>query len=291
MSYKAARRLSIVVSWRDRSELRQTLPSLARCAAQHDGEITIVNFGGDPTQVTELITHHACPVTVVTVADQHYFNKARAQNIGAIHAPHDLLFFCDCDILLEEHELEGLVSEVSSDAQAFGTILGVTESDYNSRAAGNVVMFGYQLTIRLANGRTLSIVDNEEDIEDGSRQAPGLLIVHRETFERIGGYNGRLHGWGWEDQDMIARLTLAGGLRRIQSGHAQHLSHDDAARMRHYPLAKNRWENRDRMFRQAIENYDRGDFLGTMPADAADLGPSSTAVRFLPKFPADDRSY
>lgn len=235
-----------------------------------------------------MITHLACPVTVVSVVNQHFFNKSQAQNIGAIHAQNDLLFFCDCDILLGDRELDRLVTEVSSDARTFGTIRGVTESNRNSRQAGNVVMFGYQLNLRLANGRTLSIVDNEEDVEDGSRQAPGLLLVHRESFERVGGYNGRLHGWGWEDQDMIARLTLAEGLRRVQSGKAQHISHDDVARMRHYPLAKDRWENRDRMFRQAIENYDRGDFLGTMPADAEELGPLCKPVRFLPTNSNDD---
>lgn len=282
MSRDPATRLSVVVSWRDRAELQQTLPPLARCAARFEGEITVVNFGGDPSQLAGLIGRHACPVTTVTVAGQHYFHKARAQNVGAAHALHDLLFFCDCDILFEERELEGLVSEVSSTVGTFGTFRGVTESDKNSRRAGNVVMFGYQLMLRLANGRTLSIVDNEEDVDDGTRQAPGLLFVRREDFQGVGGYNGRLHGWGWEDQDIIARLTLAGGLRRVQRGKATHLSHDDAARMRHYPLAKDRWANRDQMFRQALENYDRGDFLGTLHADVKELQRSCSAVRMAP---------
>jgi N-terminal domain of galactosyltransferase len=99
-------------------------------------------------------------------------------------------------------------------------------------------------------------VDNEEDAEKGTRQAPGLLLVRRSDFMRIEGYNGRLHGWGWEDQDMIARLTLGAGLRRIQRGVATHLSHGDTARIAHYPPVRDRWESRDRMFRQALSNYD-----------------------------------
>src|SRR6185312_1669576 len=119
--------------------------------------------------------------------------------------------FCDCDILIAEAALDELVDRVGRDVGTFGTVVGVTETERNARGAGNVVMFGYQLRIRIANGRRLEITDNEEDADDGSRQAPGLLLTHRAAFEQIGGYNGRLHGWGWEDQDMIARLTLGAG--------------------------------------------------------------------------------
>jgi glycosyltransferase involved in cell wall biosynthesis len=260
--------LEIIVSWRDRVELGDCLQTLARCASRHGGGVTIINYGGDPDQLDAMLTKDRDNVRVVEVADQPWFNKAKAQNIGAAHARHELLFFCDCDILIDDGALDPLISQVRDATGTFGTVAGVTETVRNARKAGNVVMFGYQLKIRLANGRSLEIVDNEEDAADGTRQAPGLLMVRRRDFETISGYNGRLHGWGWEDQDMIARLTLGAGLKRVQSGHAQHMSHDDDARIRHYPPVKDRWESRDRMFRQALENYDRGDFLGTFGEDA-----------------------
>jgi glycosyltransferase involved in cell wall biosynthesis len=265
--------LGIVVSWRDRRELGLALPSLTRCAARHRGDVTIVNYGGDPVQLSALIRNAESLVRVVTVRDQGWFNKARAQNIGAAYSRNHLLFFCDCDILIDDGALDELVARVSADIGTFGTVAGVTETERNARRAGNVVMFGYHLKIRLANGRTLQIVDNEEDADDGTRQAPGLLMAHREGFERVGGYNGHLHGWGWEDQDMIARLTLGEGLMRIQSGYVRHISHDDDARIRHYPPVKDRWESRDRMFRQALANYDRGDFAGTLAVDVIELAP------------------
>jgi Glycosyltransferase like family 2 len=155
--------LGIVVSWCYRTELGRTLPSLTRCARRHGGAVTIVNYGGDSAELSALLCSADAPLTLVTVQDQQWFSKARAQNIGAAHSPHDLLFFCDCDILLGDDALDELIDRVTTDKGAFGTVAGVTETERNARGAGNVVRFGYQLNLRLANGRTLQIIDNEED--------------------------------------------------------------------------------------------------------------------------------
>lgn len=264
--------LSIVVSWRDRAELARALPGLCATAAAARGGVVVVNFGGSPAMLAEQLRGWEERVSVVEVADQPFFNKSAAQNLGASHASHPLLFFCDCDIVVEPELLLALAERVNVEPGTFATLAGVRESEVNSRGGKHVVCFGYHLRIRTADGRLLEIVDNEEDADDGTRQAPGLLMVRRDDFLSIDGYNGRLHGWGWEDQDMIGRLTLGAGLRRITHGTAIHLSHDDEARVRAYPLA-NRWESRDRMFRQALANYDAADFQGTYRADVARIRP------------------
>jgi hypothetical protein len=262
--------ISVVVSWRDRHELREALPALTLAARGMGGEICVVNFDGDRSLVREQVREYEEVVDLVHVAGQSYFNKSAAQNIGAAHGDQPLLFFCDCDIVLEPGLLAGLAEELLERPGTFATLAGVRESRVNARGGRHVVNFGYELRIRTADGRQLRIVDNEEDADDGTRQAPGLLMVRREDFERVNGYNARLHGWGWEDQDMIARLTLGAGLERITHGTAIHLSHDDAARTAHYPVS-NRWESRDRMFRQALANYDAADFRGTYDLDVASI--------------------
>jgi predicted glycosyltransferase involved in capsule biosynthesis len=208
---------------------------------------------------------------VTRVDGERYFNKARAQNIGAANCRQPILFFCDCDIIVEPESVSLLANEVKVRAGVFATIAGVHESVMNSRQAGNVVRFGYELNLRLANGRCLQIVDHEEDATTGTRQAPGLLLVRRTDFLAINGYNGRLHGWGWEDQDMIARLTLGAALERVERGAATHLSHGDDERIAHYPPMANRWESRDRMFRQALAFYDASDLRGTYDYDQEHL--------------------
>jgi GT2 family glycosyltransferase len=273
--------LDIVVSWRGRRELEQSLPSLCDFAARHDGGVTIVNYGGDAAQLRDLLAGRAREIHIVQVDEPGWFNKARAQNIGAANTQRPLLFFCDCDIIVPEGRLDDLVRRLHDTSSTFGTVAGVTETVRNARKAGQVAMFGYHLKLRLTNGRALDIIDNEEDAADGTRQAPGLLMVRRADFERVGGYNGCLHGWGWEDQDMIARLTLSAGLERVQSGTVLHVSHDDDARIRHYPPVRDRWESRDHMFRQALANYDRGDWLGTYGEDAlrtTTRGPGSSGL-------------
>lgn len=263
--------LSIIVSWRDRDELGRALAGIRAAAHALNGDVTVVNFSGDAARLAPMLGAPGADLHVVTVDGQRYFNKAAAQNIGAAHARHPLLFFCDCDIVLDASVLVQLVERLTDGGAHFATLAGVRESETNARGARHVVSFGYELKIRTADGRELRIVDNEEDGNDGTRQAPGLLLVRRDDFLAVDGYNSDLHGWGWEDQDMIARLTLGRGLRRVNQGHALHLSHDDHARVAHYPLVSSRWESRDRMFRAALANYDDANFQGSYQRDCAQL--------------------
>lgn len=265
--------LSIIISWRDRDELGQALPGLRAAAGLLGGDVTVVNFSGDAARLAPMLGAPGPDLHVVTVDDQQYFNKAAAQNIGAAHSHHPVLFFCDCDILLDASVVAQLAGQLTEGSARFATLAGVRESETNARGARHVVSFGYELKIRTADGRELRIVDNEEDGNDGTRQAPGLLLVRRDDFLAAEGYNSDLHGWGWEDQDMISRLTLGRGLQRINQGHAIHISHDDHARVAHYPLASSRWESRDRMFRTALANYDDANFQGSYQRDVAKLMP------------------
>jgi glycosyltransferase involved in cell wall biosynthesis len=262
--------LSIVISWRDRAELKQALPGLLAAAREAGGDVTIVDFNGSQAMLRDQLGEHAPEVRVVRVEGERWFNKACAQNLGAAHTTQPVLFFCDCDIVVDPASVARLAARLHDAPGHFATLAGVRESELNARGGSHVVCFGYELLIRTADGRELRIVDNEEDAESGTRQAPGLLLARRADFLAINGYNARLHGWGWEDQDMISRLTLGAGLTRLQEGYALHLSHGDDARIGNYPPVKDRWESRDRMFRQALANYDRADFRGTYEEDAAE---------------------
>lgn len=261
--------LSIIVSWKDRAELGRALPSLVAAARAASGDLTIVNFSGSPAQLEDQLADHRREVRVVEVPGQAYFNKSSAQNVGAASTAQPIMFFCDCDIVLEPASVAELAHQLATMDGVFGTLAGVRESEANARRARHVVSFGYELHIKTADGRKLAILDSEEDSATGLRHAPGLLMVRRADFVAIDGYNAGLHGWGWEDQDMISRLTLGRGLRRVMLGHALHLSHDDHARIAHYPPVTSRWESRDRMFRTALANYDDANFQGTYHRDLA----------------------
>ena len=257
------------MSWRDRIELGRALPSFLAAAKLANGDVTVVNFSGSVELLREQLDGYRDKVRVIEVPGQAFFNKSAAQNVGAAWTQQPVLFFCDCDIILEPHSVAELAEQLLTTDGIFGTLAGVRESETNSRRARHVVSFGYELHIKTADGRQLAIIDSEEDSQTGLRHAPGLLLVRRTDFVAINGYNAGLHGWGWEDQDMISRLTLGRGLRRVMAGHAVHLSHDDHARIAYYPPVSSRWESRDRMFRTALANYDDGNFLGTYDRDRA----------------------
>jgi predicted glycosyltransferase involved in capsule biosynthesis len=259
--------ISIIVSWRDRHELSQSIPLLIQAANVLNGDLTIVNFSGSSTLLLKQLDGAQNQIRIVNVDGQQYFNKAAAQNIGASHTLQPVLFFCDCDILVEPSLVSDLSMKLVKNEYLFATLAGVRESEINSREGKHIISFGYELRIRTASGRSLCIMDDEEDATNGTRNAPGLLFVRRSDFLAIDGYNSQLHGWGWEDQDIIARLTLGLGLTRLNEGHAIHISHNDHARIAHYPQVSSRWESRDRMFRTALNNYDNADFRGSYSKD------------------------
>lgn len=259
--------LSIIIPWYNRNELKQALPSLIASAEDVASDITIVNLGGDAELLRQQIPKEHSKIRIVHTQAAEHFNKPTAQNIGACNTNSPYLFFCDCDIILPPNELANFFYLVASSANSFGTIAQAKETQLNARSAGNLSVFGYQLRLKIKDGTEIKIIDNEEDAADGTRQAPGLLLVKRSDFEKVGGYNAGLDGWGWEDQDMICRLGLAGKLNRVTHGKVLHVSHDDNSRMLGYKQYIDRWQSRDHMFRTALRNYDQGNFMGTYQKD------------------------
>lgn len=258
--------LSIIVSWKNRIEILQSIESLLQTAIYLNGELIIVNFDGDRGYLDKLNKAHVPNLKIVNVSNQPMFNKAASNNIGAANSQFEHLFFCDCDIIIDPIIIKNLFDKITSNTKYFGTLAGVKETILNSIQNNHIISFGYELVIKTKDNRKLIIKDSEEDANDGTRNAPGLLMTSKENFISVNGYNSNLVGWGWEDQDMIGRLTLGGGFERIIFGNAIHISHNDIERTKHYPLS-NRWESRDKMFRQALMNYDQNNFSGTFNLD------------------------
>lgn len=83
-------------------------------------------------------------------------------------------------------------------------------------------------------------------LEDGgfalfSVDAPGLVIVARNDFVSVGGYDEIFEGWGCEDNDLITRLQLLGRHPVLLAGHWYSLlGHDDSLRTKHYQV-DDRW--------------------------------------------------
>lgn len=74
----------------------------------------------------------------------------------------------------------------------------------------------------------------------------GTVIVARSDFERIGGYDEIIEGWGGEDDDFYARLQMSGSIPAGFPGHFMNgIDHDEADRVKHYAV-------KDRLVSQRI---------------------------------------
>lgn len=85
--------LSIIVTWRNRNELAGALAGLVETAGRLNGEVVIVNFGGDAASLARQLEGFEHAVQVAQWREQRYFHKTKAQNLGAHAARHDMLSF------------------------------------------------------------------------------------------------------------------------------------------------------------------------------------------------------
>ena len=118
-------------------------------------------------------------------------------------------------------------------------------------------------------GRTATI--EHRMTSDGTRTGSGLIVVDREHFIEVQGFNSQLEGWGFEDYDLQIRLQLLLGLKRKTFGEAIHLSHRSAFRR----------ETNSRNEAACFSNYKQGLFHGTYADDVARL--KDGAIEIAPR--------
>lgn len=65
----------------------------------------------------------------------------------------------------------------------------------------------------------------ESDWVMRNRSIAGVLVMHREAWEAVGGYNEAFQGWGYEDNDFAVRLDRHWGEHERVVGPMLHLWH------------------------------------------------------------------
>lgn len=67
----------------------------------------------------------------------------------------------------------------------------------------------------------------------------GLVMVYRNDFLKVNGYNERIINWGYDDNDLYTRLMLNGvAPLKIDKNSVKHLPHDDNSRISNQPDPK-----------------------------------------------------
>jgi len=133
-------------------------------------------------------------IEVVRVEGESRFHLAAAFNLAADQARHPLLLKLDVDYVLNPYER--FVAACPLPARGFIT--------------------GYW-----------------RDAEPFFKQLNGLVYLRTADWRAVEGFDERLVGWGWEDEDLYQRLQQAGLSRSMiapRKAIAFHIPHDDGVR-------------------------------------------------------------
>ncbi|QHI35420.1 hypothetical protein IMCC3317_07660 [Kordia antarctica] len=255
--------VSIIIPWSNRPDLADSLEKNYTKFNFDHIEIIIVNFGGNIAEVTQIVNASALTNIKLIHIESDVFNRSKALNIGAYNAKNETLFILDCDIVISDSIDE--ITAALKDENSFLTLLKTTESNRSSkkRIQGEIKEIAYYIGFKNQKGNEVLVETNRMFLSENARSCPGLVILSKSNFVKIGGMNTDLVGWGWEDVDLVYRLEYY-GIKRVKKGNCIHLSHSDNKR---YLIKEDKATNEDLNFKKALANYLIGDFLGTYEED------------------------
>lgn len=176
--------------------LRKVVPSWL--AVSGVTEVLLVDWASQPP-LHELVNRR---VRVVRVENEAGWVMTRAYNLAVAMANAQWVVRVDCDCKLKEGVLERHLGRE-----------GLT-GYYNPTPSG---FWGGHW---------------ERARDESEVHLSGVAIVRRADFLRVGGYDERIQTFGWEDQDLFARLEKS-GLKRyaLDYNQLEHVPHADELRM------------------------------------------------------------
>lgn len=256
--------LSIIIPWCNRFEIKESLLKNKRSFARQDLEIIIVNCSGQADWLDRLCRSYACDNIKIVNVKQEVFNKSLAINLGAYKASSKTLFLLDADIIIKDDFIDAALSQLRDDR--FICINRVYESDSENNSSDQHVKLkevAYFIEI-VVNDKKLLVETNRVRLLDGSRSAPGLILLSKNHFLAVNGMNSVLQYWGWEDIDMQIRLQAMLNLSMYKLGSVIYLSHGDEVRN----FRKNsRAESETTNFSICLSKYNVSDYRGSYDND------------------------
>lgn len=271
--------ISVIIPWKGRPELKCTLAANADLFVKHSAELIVVNCGGDPQELASLIEgHNILNLGWVSISGCP-FNRSMARNIGAHFSSSSSLFFLDSDIVFKRD----VFSEAQPLLDACNCFIKVRRVYETEPAADSKLPFKekietHELTLEDGRRAVLQFIMGS----DGSRCGSGLLLVRKEHFLAVNGFNSDLDGWGFEDLDFQLRLQFIKNITPQLVGEATHLTHSDNIRD---IKGASRVEDFQKNMQRCFQNYGCGHFAGTYGNDLERwLGKSRRKGSFLPGF-------
>jgi hypothetical protein len=256
--------MAIIIPWCDRPELSVALKANAPILLRSSVELVIVNCAGKGKLLSKLIPEIISPKAKIANVPSNRFNKSLALNLGCYLTTAEVLFFLDADIILKTFRVrEGEARNITN--KCFFTIRSVKESEGFAPGKNGLQQIAYTISLVKKGGTRAKIDASRTDLVKGTRSAPGLIMLRRSDFLRVGGMNSELKGWGWEDLDLAIRLQLHLKRKHKQGWMAIHLTHSNASRN----ILSNKHADENQNASICLAHYQMGDFRGTYLKDVS----------------------
>lgn len=197
----------VVLAWKNAELLRSCLVSLAASAGAPEYGVRIVLNGAEPA-VRRLVADEVTGATIVDL--QENVGYGLACDLGATGSAARYLVFLNDDAVADPRWLAELVAAADTGTAAVLTSLllepdgTIQEAGARVDAEGQPVLFGTGLTAAEAESAGLL---TPREIGYGSGAG---MLVRRELFESIGGFDIRYAPAYWEDVDLCLRLRGLG---------------------------------------------------------------------------------
>lgn len=266
--------ISFVMPWFERPQIAECLKKNSTFLRQPGRNLVIVTSNSLRDAVIRhlsLASVQRCRLVLLLHAPE--FNKSRWLNIAVSHVETELLCLLDADIVLSEafvaQALDTMTNGVFIRLESAEESMPRQHRQVLHRSSG-LLERRHTTKCTFVNGRTASL---EYFQTQTGRSLSGLLVLRRADYIRVGGSDGELKGWGFEDEDLQIRLQVEGGLCPITQGSALHLTHPE-----HIPSD---WhETNKQNLTVALGKYSRGEYLGSYLTDISDPNLGSEVLDF-----------
>lgn len=155
---------------------------------------------------------------IVGSDDEEPFNRSRARNNAFLVSTGDLIIVSDADTITTPQNIQ----------QAVDLIEGLNRP----------WVVAHDIYYSLTESFTDRLLREEPDMDLGDMQSwtsnwrmvnkseAGVLVMPREAYEAVGGYDERYKGWGYEDNAFCHKLDRIWGKHARTQGPMLHLWHD-----------------------------------------------------------------
>jgi predicted glycosyltransferase involved in capsule biosynthesis len=155
-------------------------------------------------------------VEIVIGPSEEPFNRSAARNTAFAGSHGDVLLIADADTIFHADQILAAVEMVQKERT--WVIPYAWYYNLSEEVTDNI--------LELDPGETILEPANPSLWEHKIVSWAGLLVMPREAFEEVGGYDERFEGWGFEDNAFrLALDTLWAPHQRIDWGYCLHLWH------------------------------------------------------------------